>query len=93
MSKYQCRCGHVMHFSSMIEPYAQQLIRSSTIENISKVICSEVPLTNEQFLAMIDKDAYTVYRCPNCDWIHVSTPTLNSRFFNVYEKLTDDTKT
>jgi hypothetical protein len=85
MAKYECRCGHVMHLSTGQEPYDLLLIPNKSIEEIAEKIYEGVALTSDQLLERIDAEALTVYRCPKCDRIHISTPSLNSNKFLVYE--------
>jgi hypothetical protein len=85
MSKYECRCGHVMHLSTGQEPYDLRLIPNRSVEEMGDKFYEGVPLTSDEFYERIEADALTVYRCPKCDRIHISTPSLNSNKFRVYE--------
>lgn len=70
MPKFLCRCGCVMNLSHGWSDHEMTLIPESVIEQVAERLDVE-SMSSEQFYEAIEITAITVYRCPQCQRLHL----------------------
>lgn len=86
MPKYRCLCGYVFHLSAGRESYDLILIKNANVEDIGNAIVKNKGIDVDSFFEKVDLDSRTVYWCPSCRRLHVSTPDLSSNNFEIYKR-------
>lgn len=81
MSKFVCRCGHVMNLSSGWSNFELSLIPESRIEEIADMLGQQSLIGTDEFYKLIDEVKRAVYRCPSCGRIHVDDGSGNFTSF------------
>lgn len=70
MPKFACSCGYVMNLSIGTSEAEFNLIPERVIGVVGQLL-SKGPLTEEEFYNAIDPVTVNVYRCPNCNRLHL----------------------
>jgi rubredoxin len=80
MSKFTCKCGYTINLSQGWSDCELALLPESKIEEIGDMLTTENKPTDEKFYELIDEVKITVYRCPNCERIHISDGKNKDKF-------------
>jgi len=70
MPKYACPCGYVINLSIGTSESELNLIPERVIGVVGQLL-SNGSLTEEEFYNAIDPETINVYRCPNCNRLHL----------------------
>lgn len=71
MPKYSCACGYVMNLSHDWSSYELSLVPESVIEELGdRLNRGDVP-SSENFYEVPNGVSTTVYRCPQCNRLHL----------------------
>lgn len=71
MSKFSCICGYVINLSGGWSNCEFVLVRESVIDKIANCLDGATGIKADRFYEMIDSGGVQVYRCPQCDRIHL----------------------
>lgn len=81
MPKFSCQCGYVINLSIGTSESEFNLIPERVVGVVGQLLSSG-PLTEEAFYNAIDPETINVYRCPNCNRLHLEE--LGKNKFRTY---------
>lgn len=77
MSKFACKCGHVINLSGGTTDSEWTLVPEKTIDEIGNVLSEGKGLSDERFYDTIMEHGITVYRCSACGRLHLEEEGRN----------------
>ena len=77
MSKFACKCGHVINLSDGTSGSEWTLLPETTIDRIGDMLGDGKMLSDEDFYDSIVQDGVTAYRCPACGRLHLEEAGKN----------------
>ncbi|WP_321942732.1 hypothetical protein [Paraburkholderia tropica] len=77
MSKFTCKCGHVINLIASPNENEWRLIREGTLEDIVSALDEGKIINGEMFLDFLRGKEITVYRCPSCGRLHLEEAGRN----------------
>jgi hypothetical protein len=77
MSKFTCRCGHVINLSVGTTDSEWTLVPEKTIDKIGSALNAGRELSDEGFYDAIMENGITTYRCPACGRLHLEEAGRN----------------
>ncbi|CAB3716375.1 hypothetical protein [Paraburkholderia rhynchosiae] len=77
MSKFTCRCGHIINLSGGTTDSEWTLVPEKTIDEIGDVLSEGKALSDEGFYDTIVENGITTYRCPACGRLHLEEAGRN----------------
>lgn len=81
MSKFTCRCGHIMNLSDGSNTYEYSFVSESKINKILWILNKHNNnINDDDFIEIIDSDRTRVLRCPQCRrfWLENEDGSYNS---------------
>ncbi len=80
MSKFVCKCGHVINFSHGWSDCELALLPEQRIEQIGDLLNGDSQVTDDRFYDLIDEVKITAYRCPTCGRLHLESKDAKNHF-------------
>jgi len=83
MPKFHCQCGNSINLSRGTTDVEFALLPEKSIEAVGDLLAQGKILIEERYYEMIDSDRKTVYKCSQCQRLHIEQ-NYGGNIFNTY---------